>query len=111
MRSLQKSAMQRPLASAEEGHSAYTNCTTQPNCGSYWRMPEESQHTAMDILAFGNLGHLERTYKVLALKLLASAAHEIGSSPAFTSEIKSIYGQLWSSSHTPDDESRGPPAD
>ena len=67
--------------------------------------PEESQHTAMEILSFGNLGPHERTYKILALKLLAFAAHEIGSSPAFTSEIKSIYGQLWSSNYTPVDES------
>ena len=66
---------------------------------------EEAQHTAADILALDNLGRLERTHKVLALKLLALASSELSLAPALMSEIKSLYSQLWSSSYTPSGES------
>ena len=64
---------------------------------------DEAENTATAILAFDKLDRQERTYRVLALKLLALSASKRRLAQVPVSEIKSIYGQLWSN-HTPTDE-------
>ena len=73
--------------------------------GRLWlllRAANEAEQTALAIIAFP-LRNQDRTYKILALKLLAFAANERETSPASADCIALLYGQIWSG-FTPDDE-------
>ena len=64
---------------------------------------DEAERTAMDILSLQEPGHLERTYHILTLRLLAFAASG-GRAVGLADVITALYNQLWSG-YTPAEES------